>query len=114
MKMNLNNLDLSSLNEADFEQLENTNFQILMQNIDAERTRRSKPVLTRSDAEYLEQYIDICEQYLNRLINNEEANLKIVKLNQTTPDLTSHLRKNFVLGGNLSINNGWVPSRTCW
>jgi len=86
--------------------------------ISCQQTQRERnpAALTMTDATYLQEYLTLCENLLNRHLKEDEANEELKDLNERykDADLGPNIKKSHVAGDHLCTPSGWVPSEVCW
>lgn len=82
---------------------------------ETEQRQRSLPVLTEKDAEYLANYVEVCDGYMEQAYDHDDATNRLKMLNEcySDDDLGPNTRKTEIPGR--SLTEGWVSSsRDCY
>ena len=84
--------------------------QRLRKSCEFEQRQRSLSILTEKDAEYLANYVEVCDGFLNERYDHDDATSRLRMLNEHYSDdeLGPNTRKTEVPGKSLS--EGWMSS----
>jgi len=95
--------------------LDSETLQRLKHTCEIEQRQRNPAALTAKDAEYLSNYIEICDGFLNETYDHDDATERLKMLNDyyTDDELAENVRKTEIPGSDLA--NRWMSSAgSCW